>query len=58
LTGSTGHQYLVEESTSLGPNASWSFTENILLTSSPQTVLEFAVRGGASSKFYRARFIQ
>lgn len=58
LTGSAGHQYVLEETTDLGSNASWNFKQNVLATGSSQPVLDLPSLVGAASKFYRARFIR
>jgi hypothetical protein len=58
LTGSAGHQYVLEETTDLRSNASWNFKQNILATGSSQPVLDLPSPGAAPPKFYRARFIR
>lgn len=58
FSGSSGHQYVLEESTDLGPHASWTFRQNILATASSQPVLALAPPGASPSKFYRARLIR
>jgi hypothetical protein len=53
LTGTTGATYRVDYATTL-PATNWLALTNVLLTTSPQTVLDLEAAGSESSRFYRA----
>ena len=56
LAGAIRRHYVIEQTTVLGPNAQWTFAQNVLLGASPQPV--FPLTGdNAGARFYRARLI-
>jgi hapalindole H/12-epi-hapalindole U/12-epi-fischerindole U synthase len=53
ITGTTGATYLVEHAPAL-PTTNWVALTNVLLTTSPQAVLDLSAAANADSRFYRA----